>query len=77
MKSIIEFIKKEFLQFKRDPRMFALILIAPVIQLTFLGFAANLDVDFVRTIVFDQDKSAESRKFIERFSSSGYFKIEK
>jgi len=55
VKSILEFIKKEFLQFKRDPRMFALILIAPVIQLTFLGFAANLDVKLVRTIVFDQD----------------------
>lgn len=76
MKSIIEFIKKEFLQFKRDPRMFALILIAPIIQLTFLGFAANLDIKLVRTIVFDQDKSVTSRDFVERFTSSGYFKIE-
>lgn len=76
MKSILEFIKKEFLQFKRDPRMFALILIAPVIQLTFLGFAANLDVKLVRTIVFDQDRSVTSRDFIERFTSSGYFEIE-
>jgi ABC-2 type transport system permease protein len=77
MKSILEFIKKEFLQFKRDPRMFALILIAPVIQLTFLGFAANLDVKLVRTIVFDQDKSVTSKDFVERFTSSGYFRIEK
>jgi ABC-2 type transport system permease protein len=77
MKSIIEFIKKEFLQFKRDPKMFALILLAPVIQLTFLGFAANLDVKLVRTIVFDQDRSATSRDFIEKFSSSGYFDMEK
>ena len=76
MKSIFEFIKKELLQFKRDPRMFALILIAPVVQLTFLGFAANLDVHLVRTIVFDQDKSLTSRDFIERFTSSGYFRIE-
>ena len=75
MKSIIQFVKKEFLQFKRDPRMFALILIAPVVQLTFLGFAANLDVRFVKTIVFDQDRSATSRDFIERFTSSGYFEI--
>ena len=76
MKSIIEFIRKEFLQFKRDPKMFALMLIAPVIQLTFLGFAANLDIKLVRTIVFDQDRSATSRDFIERFTSSGYFQIE-
>jgi ABC-2 type transport system permease protein len=77
MRSIIEFIKKEFFQFKRDPKMFALILIAPVVQLTFLGFAANLDVDMVRMIVLDQDRSTTSRDFIERFTSSGYFKIEK
>jgi ABC-2 type transport system permease protein len=77
MKSIIEFVKKEFLQFKRDPKMFALILLAPVIQLTFLGFAANLDINLVRTIVFDQDRSNTSRDFIERFTSSGYFQIEK
>jgi len=77
VRSILEFIKKEFLQFKRDPKMFALILIAPVVQLTFLGFAANLDVRLVRTIIFDQDKSITSRNFIERFTSSGYFRIEK
>ena len=76
MRSIIQFIKKEFLQFKRDPKMFALMLIAPVVQLTLLGYAANLDVKLVRTIVYDQDRSATSRDFIERFSSSGYFKIE-
>ena len=77
MKSILEFVKKEFLQFKRDPKMFALILIAPVVQLTFLGFAANLDVKLVKTIVYDQDRSTTSRDFIEKFTSSGYFQIEK
>jgi ABC-2 type transport system permease protein len=76
MKAIIDFVRKEFLQFKRDPKMFGLILIAPVIQLTFLGFAANLDVEKVRTIIFDQDRSVTSRNYIERFTSSGYFFIE-
>jgi len=75
MKSIIYFIKKEFLQFKRDPRMFGMILIAPVIQLVFLGLAANLDVDNIKTIVYDMDKSYTSRNFIERFTSSGYFTV--
>jgi ABC-2 type transport system permease protein len=77
MKSILEFIKKELLQFKRDPKMFALILIAPVVQLVFLGFAANLDVELVRTIIYDQDKSSLSIDFIEALTSSGYFRIEK
>ena len=75
MKRIIHFVTKEFLQFKRDPKMFGLILIAPVIQLVFLGFAANLDVENVKTLVYDMDKSFTSRNFVERFTSSGYFEI--
>jgi len=55
--------------------MFGMILVAPIIQLIFLGLAANLDVDNVKTIVYDMDKSYTSRNFIERFTSSGYFQI--
>ncbi len=76
MKTIIHFIKKEFLQFKRDRKMFALILIAPVIQLTFLGYAANFDVKVVHTAVYDMDKSSTSRNYLERFESSGYFQFD-
>lgn len=73
MKTIIHFIKKEFLQFKRDPIMFMLILGAPIIQLIFLGYAATFDVNVVHTAVYDMDKSQESRKYIESFKSTGYF----
>ena len=73
MREILHFVKKEFIQFKRDPRMYSLVLFSPVIQLTLLGFAANLDIDKVRTAIYDQDRSVTSRDFIERFTSSGYF----
>lgn len=75
MKSILVFIKKEFLQFKRDPKMFGIILIAPVVQLIFLGYAANLDIEKIKLVVFDQDKSSTSRKLVEDLTSSGYFVI--
>ena len=76
MKSILNFIKKEFLQFKRDPKMFGIILIAPVIQLTFLGYAANLDIERIKLVVYDQDKTTASRKLIDEITSSGYFIIQ-
>lgn len=75
MDVIKRFIVKEFQQFRRDPKMFGIILIAPVIQLIFLGYAANLDVQNIRTIILDRNHSATSRELIERFSSSGYFNI--
>jgi len=76
VKTILHIIKKEFLQFKRDPKMFGVILIAPVIQLIFLGYAATLDVNIAHTLVYDQDQTIESRKFIESFTSSRFFKID-
>ncbi len=76
MRTILHIIRKEFLQFKRDPKMFGIILIAPVIQLIFLGYAATLDVNTVHTLVYDQDKTQESRNFIESFISSGFFKVD-
>jgi len=69
------FIIKEFLQFKRDPKMFIVVLIAPIIQLIFLGYAANRDIQNVDTAVFDRDKSATSREFIRSFEKSGYFSV--
>ena len=75
MKTIKHIITKEFLQFKRDPKMFAIILVAPVIQLIFLGYAVNMDVNTVTTVIFDQDRSPRSRELIERFGASGYFEF--
>ncbi|MBN8585200.1 MAG: ABC transporter permease [Ignavibacteria bacterium] len=76
MNLILNFIKKEFLQFKRDKRMFAVILIAPVVQLIFLGYAATLDVKDVKTVVWDQDRSETSREFLEKYEKSGYFTLQ-
>lgn len=75
MNTVAVFIKKEFLQFARDPKMFVIILVAPVIQLIFLGYAANMDVNSINTIVFDKDNSNDSREFIRNFEKSGYFNI--
>lgn len=70
------FIIKEFLQFLRDPKMFRVVLIAPVIQLIFLGYAANRDIENTKTVLFDQDKSSTSREFIRSFEKSGYFSMD-
>jgi len=77
MKTILHIIKKEFLQFKRDPKMFGIILIAPIFQLLFFGYAATLDLNIIHTLVYDQDNSETSRKLIEEFTSSGFFSLDK
>ena len=76
MKTIYQFIIKELLQVKRDKKMRVVIFIAPILQLIFLGYAANMDVNVIHTTIFDQDKTSTSRVFSERFEQSGYFKID-
>ncbi len=76
MKIILQIIKKEFLQFSRDPKMFLMVLVAPVVQLILLGYAANLDVDIVHTALLDYDKTETSREFIQKFEGSGYFQFD-
>jgi ABC-2 type transport system permease protein len=76
MRILYNFVIKEFLQFLRDRRMFMTIIIAPVIQLIFLGYAANMDVKVIHTVIFDQDRTETSRNFIRSFEKSGYFSID-
>jgi ABC-2 type transport system permease protein len=73
---IIALLKKEFGQLFRDRRLLPIVFVAPVLQLTFLGFAASLDVKNISMVVCDLDKTQESRSFIQKFSNSGYFTIE-
>jgi len=75
MKIIRLFINKEFRQFLRDPKMFVIVLIAPIIQLVFLGYAANRDLSYVNTAVYDMDKSGKSRELLRDMEGSGFFKF--
>ncbi len=58
-------VKKELRQTVRDKRMLSMLLIAPVLQLTLLGFAVDLDVDHIQTAIVDQDRTRTSRQLIE------------
>ena len=66
---------KELLELRQDPRLFGVIFIAPIVQLTFLGYAATTDVKNVPIVVVDQDHTPQSRELISRFDASPYFTI--
>jgi len=68
-------VRKEFQELRRNPRMFPVIFIAPVLQLFILGYAATTDVKNVPLVVVDADRSAASRDLIARFDGSPYFTV--
>ncbi len=75
MNTIREIIRKEIIQLRRDPRMLFIVVVAPLIQLILLGYAANLDVNNIPIVVCDLDASLASREFVSRFLPSGYFRL--
>ncbi len=75
MRRLLFLIRKEFQELKRNPRMFPVLFVAPVIQLGILGYAATTDVQNVPMLVADGDRSPESRNLIGRFEGSPYFSI--
>ncbi len=66
-------IVKEFLQLRRDRRLFGMLLIAPVIQLVILGFAATTDIREIDLAIRDYDRTHESREYVRTLTASGYF----
>ena len=72
---LFHFVKKEFIQFFRDRRMLAVAMLAPILQIIFLGYVASTDIKHVSTAVLDQDKTSYSRTYLQSFKNSGYFNI--
>jgi ABC-2 type transport system permease protein len=66
---------KEFLELRQNPRLFGLVIVAPIIQLTMLGYAATTDVKDVPVVIADGDRSPQSRSLIARFNASPNFTV--
>jgi ABC-2 type transport system permease protein len=66
---------KEFLELRQTPELFGLILVAPIVQLLLLGYAATTDVKHVPMVVVDADRSGRSRQLVERFAASPHFRL--
>ncbi len=75
MRTLVNLLVKELLQLKRDPKILPILFLAPVIQLTLLGYAATTDIKRVELAVCDLDRTPASRRLVDRFTSSTYFRL--
>ncbi len=73
MKLLQALIKKELREILRDPVTLLTAIFLPLILLFIFGYAISLDVEDISMAVYDQDRSQESHKLLEAFTSSGYF----
>jgi len=75
MRTILNILIKELLQLRRDPRILPILFVAPVVQLTILGYAATTDLRRVELAVCDLDRTGASRDLVRRFTDSSYFRM--
>lgn len=66
---------KELRQLFRHPQTKRVIFLSPVIQLIVFGYAVNTDVRNVSTWLVDQDRTPASRRLVDAFTASGYFRL--
>ena len=75
MRRVFHLMRKELLELRQDPRLFGIVIVAPILQLTVLGYAASTDVKDVPVVVVDADRSTSSRELMTRFEASDNFTI--
>jgi len=67
--------RKEFYHLIRDFRSLYLAFIIPILLILIFGYALSLDVDNVKIVVVDYDKTELSRDFIRTLDASSYFNV--
>ena len=65
--------RREAVELVRDPIRLAFALIGPVVLLLAMGFGISFDVENLTFAVLDQDRSRESRTYLQHLSNSPYF----
>jgi ribosome-dependent ATPase len=66
--------RRESLEISRDPIRIAFALLGPIILMIAFGYGITFDVENIHYAVLDHDRSPQSRRYLENFSSSRYFK---
>jgi len=61
---------KELLHVRRDPRTLIFALVVPIALILLFGFAISFDLDRLPIAIVDQDRSAESERFVRRLVGS-------
>ncbi|QDX92605.1 ABC transporter permease [Brevibacillus laterosporus] len=68
-------VKKEIIQIRRDKASFAIALGMPIMMIFLFGYAMNTDVSHLKTVIWDQSHSAESREIIANLENTEIYQV--
>ncbi len=67
--------RKEVLHLLRDPSTLFVAIFIPIVELIMLGYAIDTNVRHIRTVVFDQCQTQESRALLRTFRNTEDFTV--
>ena len=70
-------LKKESIHIRRDPAALFFALFIPVVEMFLIGYAVNINVRDVSTVVYDAAQTQESRDLLQRFANSHSYAFKK
>jgi len=75
LQRVLAIVQKEFSQALRDRVTLVIMLTMPLLQLILLGYAINMNVRHIPTVVADQSLDQTSRNYLHAMVNSEYFDI--
>ena len=66
---------KEFIVVWRDPMTLFFMFFPPLVEMIAFGYALDTDVKHMAMIIFNEDRTVESRQFIDRFVNTETFRV--
>jgi ABC-2 type transport system permease protein len=66
---------KEFIVVWRDPMTLFFMFFPPLVEMIAFGYALDTDVKHMALIIFNEDRTVESRQFIDRFVNTETFRV--
>ncbi|MCA9797944.1 MAG: ABC transporter permease [Cyanobacteria bacterium HKST-UBA04] len=66
---------KEFVHMINDASTLRIALLLPTFQLIFFGYAINLDVTNIATVIYNQDRRPASYELVHKLVATSYFNI--
>jgi ABC-2 type transport system permease protein len=66
---------KEFIIVWRDPMTLFFMFFPPLVEMIAFGYALDTDVKHMAMVVYNEDRTVESRQFIDRFVNTETFRV--
>lgn len=73
MKQFYTFVRKEFIHILRDPRTLMILIGMPIVEMLIFGFALNMDVSNIRTMIVTPAQDDFTRSLISKVGANPYF----